>query len=142
MLGLVHCSTAAIAVKKLTKLAGSIEDGYDNYRLENCTFLQSFITRLARLRQPKDVKFAEEGEVVVGGSDHGIVYVFGSHTGAQLELIHHQKDVMVQTIAVRNVKVARCVLTSSQTVDLASGSMIAAGTSAGNLGKPKISLWK
>lgn len=79
----------------------NVEDGYDFYRLDNCTFLQSYITRGALVRQPKEVRFAEKGEVVVGGSDHGAVYVFGAHTGTKLDVIHHEKDAMVQTIAVR-----------------------------------------
>jgi hypothetical protein len=78
----------------------NVENGYDLYSLDNCGFLRSYITRLARSTRPKEVKFAEQGEVVVGGSDHGDVYVFGCHTGSQLDVIHHG-DVMVQTVAVR-----------------------------------------
>ena len=78
----------------------NVDDGYDFYQLDNCTFLQSYITRLAVVRQPKDVRFADEGEAVVGGSDHGLVYVFSAGTGTKLDTIHHEKDSMVQTIAV------------------------------------------
>jgi hypothetical protein len=94
-----------VAVYDRNFVVDNIEDGYDFYRLDNCGFLQSYVTRLARIREPKEVKFAEQGEIVVGGSDHGDVYIFGCRTGSQLDVIHHGKDVMVQTVAVRELPI-------------------------------------
>jgi hypothetical protein len=104
-----------VAVYDRNFVVDNVDDGYDFYRLDNCTFVHSYITRLALLRQPKEVRFAEEGDAVVGGSDHGAVYVFGANTGTKLDTIHHEKGSMVQTIAVRSLrlKTAGCVLTCS-----------------------------
>jgi hypothetical protein len=38
--------------------------------------------------------------VVVGGSDHGIVYIFDQKAGTVLQKLHHGRDELVQTIAV------------------------------------------
>jgi hypothetical protein len=133
-----------VAVYDRNFVVDNAEDGYDFYRLDNnCTFIQSYITRLSILRQPNEVVFAEEGEAVVGGSDHGAVYVFGVHTGAQLDVIQHEKDAMVQTIAVCSMTLLKQPDTDNyQTVDLKDGGMIAAGSSGCDPGKQKISLWR
>lgn len=44
--------------------------------------------------------FGEDGKVVVGGSDHGVVYVFDRRTGSQLDILHHANAGLVQTIVV------------------------------------------
>ncbi|KAG2361870.1 WD40-repeat-containing domain protein [Suillus spraguei] len=48
---------------------------------------------------PKQVAFGEEGKVVVGGSDHGLVYIFDRKTGETLETLHHGHG-LVQTISI------------------------------------------
>lgn len=77
----------------------NVEDGYDLYQLDRCEFVKSFVTRLAQIRQPKAVEFVEEGKAVVGGSDHGLVYIFATQSGALLDVIRHAHG-MVQTVAV------------------------------------------
>lgn len=52
------------------------------------------------MHYPKQVSFGEEGSVLVGGSDHGVVYVFDTATGCPLDLIHHLDCSLVQTITV------------------------------------------
>ena len=89
-----------MAVHDRNFVVDNVEDGYDLYRLDSGTFLQSCVTGVARLRHPKEVRFVEGGEVIVGGSDHGMVYIFSARTGAQLDVIHHSTDAMVQTVAV------------------------------------------
>jgi outer membrane protein assembly factor BamB len=79
----------------------NVEDGYDLYQFDSSTFLQSCITGMTRLRHPREVRFAEGGGVIVGGSDNGRVYIFNARTGAKLDVIHHSTDAMVQTVAVR-----------------------------------------
>ena len=44
--------------------------------------------------------FGEDGKVVVGGSDHGVVYVFDRRTGSRLDILRHADAGLVQTIAV------------------------------------------
>ena len=134
----------SVAVYDRNFVVDNVKDRYDFYRLNNCTFLQSYITQLARIRQPKEVKFAEAGEAVVGGSDHGVVYIFGARTGIQLDVLHHGKAMMVQTIAVClwMPSTEPSKLICSQTVDIREGNIIAVGASAGDLRHPTISLWK
>jgi hypothetical protein len=92
-----------VAVYDQTFVVDNVEDGYDVYHLDNCRFLQSCIVPSAGIRLPKDAKFAEQGEAVVAGNDYGDVYVFACRTGIQLDIIHHRKNMMVQTVAVRTL---------------------------------------
>jgi hypothetical protein len=133
-----------VAVYDRNFVVDNVEDGYDFYCLDNCELLQSYITRLAHSRRPKEVKFAEQGEVVVGGSDHGDVYVFGCRTGSQLDVIHHGKHDMVQTVTVRAmpIKITRWMLTAFKTLDLRNSTMIAAASSSADLECPTISIWR
>jgi hypothetical protein len=51
-------------------------------------------------RFPKQVIFAEDDTVIVGGSDHGAVYVFDRKMGVVLDTMAHSKRGLVQTITV------------------------------------------
>ena len=53
-------------------------DGFDLYQLDKgkAHLLRNFPTGTPTMRTPKQVTFCEEGRVVVGGSDHGVMYVF------------------------------------------------------------------
>ena len=53
-------------------------------------------------RHLKHVVFGENGEVIVGGSDYGKVYVFDRKTGAPLEVLSHAPTGMVQAVVVRH----------------------------------------
>lgn len=48
--------------------------------------------------------FGEKGQVVVGGSDHGIVYVFDRMTGNKLDELKVAERGMVQTVTVGPLK--------------------------------------
>ncbi|KAG1827997.1 hypothetical protein EV424DRAFT_1536998 [Suillus variegatus] len=65
---------------------------------------------------PKQVAFGEEGKVVVGGSDNGLVYVFDRKTGDIIETLHHaDTDTgLVQTISTRDLH-GRCTIASTST---------------------------
>ena len=52
---------------------------------------------------PKQVVFCEDHKAVVGGSDHGHVYVFDRRSGQTLDKLPHDDKGMVQTIAVGKV---------------------------------------
>ena len=52
------------------------------------------------MHYPKQVSFGEDGTVLVGGSDHGAVYIFNTATGCPLDLLHHSNRSLVQTITV------------------------------------------
>ena len=51
-------------------------------------------------RYPKQVAFGEHNSIIVGGSDHGTVYVFDHDTSGPLDLLHHSDCGLVQTITV------------------------------------------
>ena len=51
-------------------------------------------------RFPKQVIFAEDDTVVVGGSDHGAEYTFDRKTGTNLDKLVHSRRGLVQTITV------------------------------------------
>lgn len=77
-------------------------DGFTLYRLEGeGQPVRTFATAPPSVSVPKQVAFGEEGKVVVGGSDNGLVYIFDRKTGQTLETLHHADIGLVQTIAVR-----------------------------------------
>ena len=49
---------------------------------------------------PKQVLFGEDSTILVGGSDHGAVYIFDTVTGCPLDLLCHSDRGLVQTITV------------------------------------------
>lgn len=52
-------------------------------------------------RWPKQVAYGENDSILVGGSDHGLVYVYDKQIGYPLDLLRHADKGWVQTITVR-----------------------------------------
>jgi hypothetical protein len=81
--------------------------------------------------------------VVVGGSDHGTVYVFDRKTASIVQLLQHSDCNMVQTITVRSyffsVEVSIQII-SPQTHDSEDTNTIASASS-GPYGVVSISIW-
>ena len=75
-------------------------DGFSLHSLKARTFLRNFPTGSPVMRYPKQVSFGEDGTVLVGGSDHGAVYIFDTATGCPLDLLCHSDSSLVQTITV------------------------------------------
>lgn len=71
------------------------------HNLQSGMLVRTFSTGTPIKRFPKQVIFAEEDTVVVGGSDHGAVYVFDRKTGILLDTMVHSRRGLVQTITVR-----------------------------------------
>ncbi|KAG1883637.1 hypothetical protein F4604DRAFT_1575525, partial [Suillus subluteus] len=60
--------------------------GFTLYRLEGDEEpVRTFITRAPSVSVPKQVAFGAEGRLIIGGSDHGLVYVFKRKSGKLLE---------------------------------------------------------
>jgi hypothetical protein len=78
----------------------NVTNGFDLHDLNSGSLVQTFKTSDITRREPKQVVFAEDSRIVVGGSDHGIVYVFDRRTGAILEKLPHANKGLVQTITV------------------------------------------
>jgi hypothetical protein len=76
-------------------------DGFDMFQLDGgVKLLRKFITKTVDVRTPKQVVFCEEGKALVGGSDHGLVYVFDRRSGEGIDEIPHADGGMVQTVSV------------------------------------------
>jgi outer membrane protein assembly factor BamB len=70
------------------------------HKLNDGTYLRNFPTGEPNQYVNKQVVFAEDSKVVVGGSDHGVVYVFDRDTGVSLDRLCHASGGLVQTVAV------------------------------------------
>jgi len=75
-------------------------DGFDWHDLNNGAHLKTFSTGPLKEKYPRQVRLVENGRVVVGGGENGLVYLFDSSTGASLGTLRHDKENLVQTIAV------------------------------------------
>lgn len=74
--------------------------GFSLHRLRSSRFTREFPTGSPIKRYPKQCAFGENDSIVVGGSDHGAVYVFDRETGRPLDLLRHSDRGLVQTVAV------------------------------------------
>ena len=79
----------------------NVSDGFDIYKLECGSFVRTFVTKEAQKRYPKGVALADNSRLVVGGSDHGQVYIFERKSGRVLKTLKHARKGGVETIAVR-----------------------------------------
>ena len=74
--------------------------GFDVYALQCSTPAHSFEIPTGR-RYIRNVAFGEKGAVIVGGSDHGKVYVFDLKSSIPAQLITHGKPTsLIQAIIV------------------------------------------
>ena len=74
--------------------------GFSLYSLEDMKFLRKYPTGKPTRRFPKQVEFGEEGRVLVGGSDHGTIYVFDRRTGLVMDTLHHEDNGLSQAVTV------------------------------------------
>ena len=78
----------------------NMTSGYDLYSINRTSPTRCFEIPNQRL-YVKMVKFAENGTVVIGGSDHGCVYVFNINDSEPMQVLYHERaDCIVQTLAV------------------------------------------
>jgi hypothetical protein len=90
---------AAINNSRNEFVVDNIETGFDLHRLDTGHWKRSFPTGKPTRKLPKQVAFGERSKVVVGGSDHGAVYVFDRKTAFPLHVLRHG-DALVQTLTV------------------------------------------
>jgi hypothetical protein len=95
----------------------NVLDGFDLYQLDKgqAQLLRILPTRPSTVRTPKQVAFCEEGKVVIGGSDHGVVYAFDRRSGQTLDKLPHPDSTMVQTISAKDTGEATLIGTASST---------------------------
>ncbi|KAG1728480.1 WD40-repeat-containing domain protein [Suillus occidentalis] len=104
---------AAVNLKRGIFVVDNVTDGFTMYCLEDEGEepVRTFTTAVPSMSVPKQVAFGEEGRVVAGGSDNGLVYVFDRKAGELLETLHHANGGLVQTIVTRDLN-GRCTITS------------------------------
>jgi hypothetical protein len=78
----------------------NVNNGFNLHQLDSGSFVRNYPTGKPNKRFPRQAAFGEDGKVVVGGSDHGVVYVFNRRTGSRLDILRHANAGLVQTIAV------------------------------------------
>lgn len=95
-----HSGHAAVSASGSYFAIDNTDNGFNLHKMDTGAHVRTFETPPAKVARPKQVAFGEEGAVVVGGSDHGVVYVFETATGRTLQVLEHAPGGMVQTIAV------------------------------------------
>jgi len=79
----------------------NVSNRFDIYKLECGNFVKTLVTKEVQKMHPKGVVFADKSRLVIGGSDHGLVYIFECKTGRVLKTLKHARKGGVETIGVR-----------------------------------------
>lgn len=80
----------------------NVNVGFDIYEIDTGDFVRALEVGKPFKTFGKGVAFANGNNAVIGGSDHGMVYIFDRESGTILKKIRHSKTGGVETIAVRN----------------------------------------
>jgi|ERR1700722_6776670 len=104
----------AVNVRRNIFVLDNTTSGFDLHQLDNGAFIRTFRAMISGRRVPKQVAFLEDAEVVVGGSDHGVIYIFDRRAGKLLDMLRHAEKGLLQTIAVSGP----LRLHSDETIDL------------------------
>lgn len=115
--------------------------GYDLYSISRTSPTRSFEIPTGQ-RFVKMAKFAENGTAIVGGSDHGCVYVFKVTDSEPRQVLYHERtENMIQTIAVSRFRNGNSAASSIvvQTISSIEENIIASGSSDGQFA---ICLWR
>jgi hypothetical protein len=97
-----NSGNVAISTRRNQFVVDNARNGFDLHQLDNGAHIRTFPTGTPNKLLPKQVAFGEDAKVVVGGSDHGAIYVFDRKTGKPVQVLHHADDGLVQTITVYN----------------------------------------
>jgi hypothetical protein len=89
-----------VSIRQNRFVVDNATDGFDLHHLDDGALIHTLSTGSAVKRVPKQVVFGENSDVIVGGSDHGKVYVFDGKDGAALDILQHASGGLVQTVAV------------------------------------------
>jgi WD40 repeat protein len=81
-------------------LIDNVVNGFSLHRLDDGACIRTYNTNPVKTF-PKQVVFGENMDVVVGGSDAGVIYVFDKNTGTLKQVLKHADKARVQTVTVR-----------------------------------------
>ncbi|KAF8591806.1 hypothetical protein K439DRAFT_1611074 [Ramaria rubella] len=115
----------AISVKRNQFAVDNATDGFDLHQLDNGAHIRTLPTGMPTKKVPKQVAFGEDWEIIVGSSDHGLVYLFERETGRLLNTLCHVDKGLVQTITTHELEGRSAILCASSS----------------NCGNASISLW-
>jgi hypothetical protein len=85
----------------------NVSNGFDIYRLDSGQFVRTLVTREPIRTYPKGVAFANNCQAIIGGSDHGYVYIFERKSGRLLGKLAHARNDGVQTIEVSTMHLGK-----------------------------------
>jgi hypothetical protein len=96
------CSGGAASCEKDDLLVvDNMISGFSLHKLSDGAYIRGYPTQVSGRAFIKAVNFLENSRVVVGGSDHGIVYLFDRDTGETIDTLRHADGGLVQILAVR-----------------------------------------
>ena len=78
----------------------NVTEGFSLYLLEDMKFLHEYPTGKPTKWFPKQVEFSEEGQILVGGSDHSTIYIFDRKTGLVMDTLNHKDNGQAQAVMV------------------------------------------
>ena len=81
-------------------LIDNMTNGFDLYSATRTTPLRSFYIETCKKYVKKGV-FGEKGGIVICGSDHGKVYIFGTNNGEPRQSLRHGKGGLIQVVEAR-----------------------------------------
>ena len=91
---------AAVDIDRRLCVVDNLENGFDLYQMDSGVFVKTFVTKDVVKTHPKCVAFGDRSRLVIGGSDHGLVYIFEQKTGQVIKTLKHASRGGVETIAV------------------------------------------
>jgi len=89
-----------VSLERRICVVNNASTGFDVYKIDSSLFVHTLSTGVPKRTYLKRVAFVSKGHAVVGGSDHGKVYIFDRRTGKVITTLRHAKDGGVETIAV------------------------------------------
>ena len=104
----------ATSVRRNIFLVDNAHSGFDLRELSTGGYIRTYPTGTPSRRLPKQVTFGENAKSVVGGSDHGVVYIFERKTGVLRESLPHQNGGLVQTVAVNTLSYSKRYLQTDE----------------------------
>lgn len=86
-----------------------MKDGFSLFNLDDVSYIRGYQTGNVVIRRPKEAVFAEDGKVLVCGTDHGTAYIFDKKREVILDRLFYEKDGLIQALAVsKNIDLQGC----------------------------------
>ena len=94
--------SANVDAKKKYVLIDDVNNGFSLYNISTGGLVQRFPQKGVLIHRivPKESMFAEKDQVVVGGSNHGKMYVWNRYSGKTLQEMNHPDGGLVQAVTV------------------------------------------